>query len=73
MSLGDGTIADIRAPPNSPFLNDFPRLLVVELSEDRQTRMEAWRGPTTAEAMVGALADPIGHPIEFRLDGKIAR
>lgn len=56
-----------------PFVNDFPRLLLVELSDDRQTWVEAWRGPTSAEAMVGALADPIGHPIEVRLDGRSAR
>ena len=56
-----------------PFLNDFPRLLVVELSEDRQTWLEVWRGPTTVEALVGALADPIGHPIELRFDGRTAR
>ena len=56
-----------------PFLYDFPRLLLVELSEDRQTWVEVWRGPTTAKALVGALADPIGHPIEVRLGGRTAR
>ena len=56
-----------------PFVNDFPRLLVVELSEDSRTWIEAWRGPTTVEAMAGALADPIAHPIEVRLDGRTAR
>ncbi len=56
-----------------PFLYDFPRLLLVELSEDRQIWREAWRGPTTAEALVGALADPLGRPVELRLDGRAAR
>ena len=56
-----------------PFSDDFPRLLLVELSEDRQTWVEAWRGTTTAAAMVGALADPIAHPIALRLDGRTAR
>ena len=32
-----------------PSPDDFPRLLLVELSEDRQTWVEAWRGPTTAK------------------------
>ena len=43
----------------------------MELSDDGQTWVETWRGPTAAEAMVGG--DPISLPIELRLDGRRAR
>lgn len=56
-----------------PSWNDFPRSLEVDVSEDGQAWVEAWRGPTAAYVLAGALRDPLGVPIVIELGRSRAR
>jgi hypothetical protein len=56
-----------------PFTTDFPRLLVVETSEDNDTWRTAWSGPTALMAMSAAMEHPRTIPLVFALDGVSAR
>ena len=53
-----------------PYVNDFPRILLVEVSRDGQEWVEAWRGPTVTEAVAAALRNPRDVPVTFPLDGR---
>jgi hypothetical protein len=56
-----------------PFIEDFPRLMVIEASEDGQIWNERWRGGSAGLAFVGAFQDPANVPLTYRLDGTRAR
>jgi len=56
-----------------PYLRDFPRTLLVELSVDGTEWVEAWRGPTDGLAVVGSILAPREVPILVPLAGQRAR
>jgi hypothetical protein len=56
-----------------PFANDFPRDLQVEVSIDRESWTEAWRGPVTTRTFGAALRDPKRVPIVIALPQGAAR
>jgi hypothetical protein len=56
-----------------PFGADFPRDLQIEVSTDRMTWTETWRGPTTIVAFATAVRDPKHVPLVFALGNREAR
>lgn len=56
----DGVTTTIREHPS-----DFPRLLLVETSEDGLTWTTRWRGSGAGAALTGALRHPLDVPIEI--------
>lgn len=52
---------------------DFPRNLLVELSSDRQTWTEAWRGSGASLAFTSAIRDPKTLPLTIGLESRSAR
>jgi hypothetical protein len=50
-----------------PYAHDFPRELVVELSDDGRTWTAGWHGEGAGPALVGAIQDPRRVPIAIGL------
>lgn len=55
------------------FIADFPRHLVVELSDDRRDWREGWAGPTARLALMGGLEHPLEVPLRVPLRHARAR
>lgn len=55
------------------FIADFPRHLLVELSDDRATWREAWSGPTARLALTAALEHPLEVPLRIPVRDERAR
>jgi hypothetical protein len=49
-----------------PFVEDFPRGLIIEASQDAQTWVEVWRGGSAGLAFVGAFEAPRDVPLRYR-------
>jgi hypothetical protein len=49
-----------------PFVEDFPRGLVIEASEDGRSWQELWRGGSGGLAFVGAFEAPREVPLKYR-------
>jgi hypothetical protein len=60
-----GTLTEVAAVGIGlgPYGGDFPRELVIELSEDRTVWSEAWRGSGAGVSVAAALVDPIEVPV----------
>ena len=59
-----------------PFVEDFPRQLVIEVSIDGQAFQEVWRGGSAGLAFVGAFESPREVPLRYSFpetDAKYAR
>lgn len=56
-----------------PFYYDFPRLLTVEVSEDREQWLQVYTGDTTAGTLRAALADPRLVDLQLRFPPTSAR
>lgn len=56
-----------------PFIEDWPRGLVIEASLDGQSWNEIWQGPTAGLAFVAAFEVPLDVPIKFRFPATPAR
>lgn len=56
-----------------PYRQDFPRVLLVDSSVDRQQWTREWEGSTAVLAVAGALADPRRVPIVVPLRERPAR
>jgi hypothetical protein len=56
-----------------PFVEDFPRALLIEGSEDGQTWRELWRGGSAGLAFVGAFEAPRDVPLRYRFPASPAR
>jgi hypothetical protein len=56
-----------------PYLGEFPRVLAIETSEDRQTWTNQWSGPGASKAIGGALRDPATVPLVFSFPATRAR
>ncbi|MGH9371395.1 MAG: discoidin domain-containing protein [Vicinamibacterales bacterium] len=55
------------------YVADFPRQLVIDVSDDRATWHPQWSGSTGLLAMVAALEAPLSVPLRFRFDDVRAR
>lgn len=49
-----------------PFVEDFPRGIVIEVSEDGVSWKEVWRGGSVGLAIAGALEAPLDVPLRYR-------
>ncbi|MSO56886.1 MAG: hypothetical protein EXQ55_08205 [Acidobacteria bacterium] len=56
-----------------PFVEDFPRGLVIEASEDGQSWREVWKGGSAGLAFVAALEAPLDVPLKYRFAATPAR
>jgi hypothetical protein len=56
-----------------PYPHDFPRELLVELSDDGRLWTMGWRGTGAGPAFVGAIQDPRRVPIAIALDDVMTR
>jgi hypothetical protein len=56
-----------------PFVEDFPRGLVVEASEDGVSWRRVWQGSSAGLAFAGALEAPRDVPLRYRFDPTPAR
>jgi hypothetical protein len=56
-----------------PFVDDFPRGLVIEASEDGRAWQELWRGGSGGLAFVGAFESPRDVPLKYRFPVTAAR
>jgi hypothetical protein len=56
-----------------PFVDDYPRELIVELSEDGSAWVEAWRGHGSAPAFLAAVREPRTYPLTIPLGDRAAR
>jgi hypothetical protein len=56
-----------------PFVEDFPRGLVIEASEDGQSWRELWRGGSAGLAFVAAFEAPRDVPLRYRFPPAPAR
>ncbi len=56
-----------------PFIEDFPRQMLIEASEDGNTWSQRWRGGSAGLAFVGAFQDPANVPLTYPLAGTRAR
>lgn len=56
-----------------PFVDDFPRGLVIEASQDAQSWQELWRGGSGGLAFVGAFESPRDVPLKYRFAATPAR
>jgi F5/8 type C domain-containing protein len=73
VDLGVARTANAIVMSLGPFSNDFPRDLQVEVSADRQSWTETWRGPVTTRTFAAALRDPKRVPIVISLDQHVVR
>ncbi len=48
------------------FVEDFPRGLIIEVSQDSQSWTEVWRGRSAGLAFVGAFESPLEVPLKYR-------
>jgi hypothetical protein len=49
-----------------PFVEDFPRGLVIEASEDGATWTDVWQGSSAGLAFVAAFESPLEVPVKYR-------
>jgi hypothetical protein len=49
-----------------PFVEDFPRGLIIEASEDGATWKEIWQGSSAGLAFVAAFESPLDVPVKYR-------
>ena len=56
-----------------PFVDDFPRGLVIEASEDGKTWKEIWQGGSAGLAFVAAFESPRDLPLKYRFPPTPAR
>jgi hypothetical protein len=56
-----------------PFVEDFPRGLIVEASEDGQSWREVWQGGSAGLAFVAAFESPLDVPLRYRFPPTAAR
>lgn len=56
-----------------PFVEDFPRRLAIDVSEDGTSWREVWRGGSAGLAFVAASSDPSDVPLRYELGGARAR
>ena len=56
-----------------PFVEDFPRGLTIEASEDGKAWSEVWRGGSAGLAFVGAVEAPRDVPLRYRFAPTPAR
>ena len=56
-----------------PFVEDFPRGLIIEASEDGKAWSEVWRGGSAGLAFVGAFEAPRDVPLRYRFAPTPAR
>jgi hypothetical protein len=56
-----------------PFMEDFPRGLIVEASEDGRTWREVWQGGSAGLAFAAALDSPRDAPLRYRFAPAAAR
>jgi hypothetical protein len=56
-----------------PFVEDFPRALAIEASEDGKTWRELWRGSSAGLAFAGAFEAPRDVPLRYELPRTPAR
>ena len=56
-----------------PFVEDFPRGLIIEASDDGQTWREVWQGSSAGLAFVGAFEAPRDVPLRYRFAPTQAR
>ena len=56
-----------------PFVEDFPRGLIIDASEDGQTWREVWRGGSAGLAFVAAFEAPRDVPLRYRFAPTPAR
>ena len=56
-----------------PFVEDFPRGLIIEASEDGQSWRELWRGGSAGLAFVAAFEEPLDVPLRYRFPPTPAR
>lgn len=47
------------------YLGDYPRVLTIETSEDREAWTSQWSGRGASKAVAGALRDPANLPLAF--------
>ena len=55
------------------YVADYPRGLLIDLSDDRQSWRPAWGGSPGLLALMAALKEPLAVPLRFKLDGAPAR
>jgi hypothetical protein len=56
-----------------PFVEDFPRSMSIEASEDAASWREVWRGGSAGLTFVGAFTSPIDVPLRYEIPGTRAR
>jgi hypothetical protein len=56
-----------------PYLADFPRVLAIELSDDRESWTMRWSGRAATLAVAGAVRDPRVVPLTFAFAPEPAR
>jgi hypothetical protein len=56
-----------------PFVEDFPRGLLIEASEDGQTWRQLWRGTSAGRAFLGAFEAPLDVPLRYHFEPTAAR
>jgi hypothetical protein len=56
-----------------PFVEDFPRALSIEVSEDGVSWREVWRGGSAGLAFVGAFTSPGDVPLRYDIQPTPAR
>jgi hypothetical protein len=50
------------------YVADFPRLLKIEISDDRAEWREVWSGSAAREALIAAIEDPRDVPLRFPME-----
>jgi hypothetical protein len=69
---GVGTVAGVELLLG-PFVQDFPRGLIIEVSEDGQSWREVWQGGSAGLAFVAAFEAPRDVPLRYRFAPTPAR
>ena len=56
-----------------PFVEDFPRGLIIEVSEDGHAWRQVWQGGSAGLALVAAVDSPLDVPLRYRFPPTAAR
>jgi hypothetical protein len=73
IDLGESRVVTGLEMEIAGYVADFPRQLVVELSDDKAQWRTAWSGRTAFVSLLAALHDPLAVPLRFAIDGVPAR
>ena len=56
-----------------PFVQDFPRGLIIETSQDGTTWSEVWRGGSAGLTIAATFEQPLEVPLRYRFSPALAR